>query len=341
MRAVSLLARSGLPLWCCALLCAGAQAQEPAREIDDVQLSIPDCEDVAGDEIAKLVALELAPHRTSAVEGTPRVPLRASVQCAMEHATIRVEDPERASPLVLELDLSATPRPARARFVALSVAELIATSRLEHTGAQPAAAAQSAQARPAPQASRPQPEPAAPTSSSSSPEPAARWTLFLQGGATRAFQPALLAPAVAAGAAFELLPAFAVIGDVAYERAQTSTPDANVTAQSASASLAPAWWIHARRLTLALGLGLRAGYAHFDGSPRRAGLVGHDLSGVFLAPITQAGAQLRFADHWGARIALELGYVVKPVRGLDADQGTLLELRGARFATLIGMAWSP
>jgi hypothetical protein len=324
---------------CCALLCSRAQAQDPALEVDDVQLSIPDCEGIAGDEIAKLVALELAPHRSAANEAAAREPLRASVRCAAEHATIQVEDPERASPLVLELDLSATPQPARARFVALSLAELIATSRLERTATNAGAKPQAAPAQAAAQAAQapPPPEPASPAPA----PPDARWTLFLQGGAARVFEPALLAPAVAAGAAFELLPPFAVVGDVAYERAQTSSTDANVTAQSASLSLAPAWWIRARRLTLALGLGLRAGYAHFAGSPRHGGLVGHDLSGLFLAPIAQAGAQLRLADHWGARIALELGYVVKPVRGLDADQGTLLALRGARLAALIGMTWSP
>jgi hypothetical protein len=324
-----------LALVSCALLCALGQAQAqaepqpqaPVLEAGGVQLSIPDCEGIPGTEIAKLVALELAPRHTTLSARPQGAPTRASVRCMAAHATITVEDPRRPSPLVLELALTETASEARPRFLALAVAELIATSRLEYVDAlavrQP-----------------PSPPPPAPPAEPSSPPPSSdRFAIFLEAGATRAFEPALFAPAIAAGLARGFAP-FALIGDVVYERGQTRTLDAAVTAQSLSLSLAPAWQISARRLTLSLALGLRGGYAWLAGTPRRPGLVGRELSGIFLAPISDASLQLGLTHHWAARLALELGYVIKPVRGLDADQGTLLELRGLRLALALGMAFA-
>lgn len=310
-----------LVLASCALSYAGARAQAPILDAGGVQLSIPDCEDIPGTEIAKLVALELAPRHTTLSARPQGAPTRASVRCVAAHATITVEDPRRPSPLVLELALSETASEARPRFLALAVAELIATSRLEYVDAL-------AVRQPPPPAQPPSPPPSSD-----------RFTVFLEAGATRAFEPALFAPAIVAGLSRGFAP-FALIGDVVYERGQTGTLDASVTAQSLSLSVAPAWQISARRLTLSLALGLRGGYAQLAATPRRPGLVGRELSGFFLTPISDASLQLRLTHHWAARLALELGYVIKPVRGLDADQGTLLELRGLRLALALGMAFA-
>src|SRR4051812_19340037 len=122
----------------CALWCAQAAAQSAAAGAADVQLSIPDCEGISGEEIAKLVRLELAAQHTPASDAVSDAGTRAAVSCSAERATITVVDPRRTSPLVLELALDATPPEARARFLALAVAELIATSRLEHVEARAA-----------------------------------------------------------------------------------------------------------------------------------------------------------------------------------------------------------
>ena len=319
----------GCALWCA--LCAKSAAQAPPIQIGDVQLSIPDCEDVAGAEIAKLVALELAPRDAPVPSRAPGAFTHVSVGCAGARATITVADPQRPSALVLELALSATPHEARARFLALAVAELIATSRLERLDAD---------VRKEPQ-SPPQPPTAA--EPAQAPEGARgdrRLTLFLQAGAARALRPARFAPAFAAGVSFAFS-AFALVGDLAYERAQMSTPEAVVTAHSASVSAAPAWRITSRRVTLTLALGLRGGYALLGATPRQTELAGHDVSGLFLSPISNASLQWALAPRWAARLSVEFGYVIKPVRGLDADRAALLEVDGPRLFALLGVAFSP
>jgi hypothetical protein len=321
---------------CCALCCPSAQAQTPAIDTVGVELSIPNCEDILGTQITSLVELELAPRRATPPANPKGVFTRASLRCVAAHATITVEDPRRPSPLVLELELAQTPREARPRFLALAVAELIATSRLEHISASPTPQP------PPPQSPRPQAaQPSQSSQSSQLAEPSQlehRFTLFIAAGATRALQPALFAPAVTAGVSRAFSP-FALIGDVAYERGQMHTTAAVATAQSLSVALAPAWQVTTQHLTLSLGLGLRAGYAQLAGSPRQPGLMGRTLSGFFLTPISDTSLQVHLTHRWSARLALELGYVVKPVRGLDADQGALLALRGGRVGATLGVAW--
>jgi hypothetical protein len=305
-----------------------AAAQTPATDERGVQLSIPDCEDIPGTQIAKLVELELAPHASTVADDARGTFTRASVRCAADRATITVDDPGRLTPLVLELALSDVRSEARPRFLALAVAELIATSRLERE-------ARAREPKPEPPAPAPEPEPEPPPQL----EPSDRFELFLQGGAARGFEPALFAPALSLGVARGFRP-FALIFDASYERAQTTTAEATVTAHNISLSAAPAWKIALRSVELALALGLRAGYAHLGAQARSSALSGHTLSGIFLLPISQASVQLRLAPAWAARFAFELGYVLKPVRGNDADGVSLLELRGLHMAAQLGIAWT-
>ena len=100
-----------------------------------MRLSIPDCEGASGAEIAKLVGLELAPGLATVLDDASPATLHATLQCADGRALITVVDPARAQPLELSLSLVETHSEARERFLALAIAELIATSRLERSSA--------------------------------------------------------------------------------------------------------------------------------------------------------------------------------------------------------------
>jgi hypothetical protein len=322
----------------CALPCARARADEPAADAAAVQLSIPDCAEIAGAEITGLVALELAPKSSPAAGATPpeptRSPTRAALRCTGLHATVTVASPERATPLVLELDLTDTKSEARPRFLALAIAELIATSRLEQSD--PRTPRTPPRPPPAP------PAPPAPRAPDVAPEPPAttRLELSAAAGASRGFDPALFAPALALGAA-QRWSALALGVELTLERAQSTTTQAVATAHAVSLGASPAWRVDAGPLDFGFSLGVRGGHAWLAGTPRRAQLSGHTLTGFYLAPIAGSVVQLRVTAHWAARLALECGYVLTPIRGLDADRAALLALRGLRTSGMLGMTWMP
>jgi hypothetical protein len=281
-----------------------------------VQLAISDCMEIPGADIEKLVALELAPHAGSAAASSAAGSTMVSLQCLASHATITVTDPRRRSPLVLELDLAETREEARPRLLALAVAELVATSRLERVDAR----AQKLLPPPVPEARR-------------------DWRVWLAGGALRGYDPALFAPAAAAGLERHVAP-FVLAGDLVFERGQERASAAQLTAYGLSASIAPGVCFEGSQLELLLAIGARAGYARLSASPLRAGLVGRELSGFFLAPIAQSALQVKLSRRWAIRVALELGYVAKPVRGLDTNGQSLLAQRGLRLSATGGLALS-
>jgi hypothetical protein len=282
-----------------------------------VRLSVPDCENASGAEIAKLVGLELAPKLTVVLDDSQPATLSARLRCADARAFITVEDAARATPLTLSLSLADTRSEARARLLALAIAELIATSRLEQSSAQkPAAVAAAKPAREAP------------------------LTLWLGAGALRAFQPASWLPTLALGAA-DSFGRLALSADLEFAWGEQSGSEALVQMRLLSLSLAPALQLTAGRVDASVGVGLRAGYAWLLATPRQTGLTGRQFSGVFAAPALQGALQFRLSEAWRARLAAELGYVVAPLRGLNADGATLLELSGLYASGLLAVAWTP
>jgi hypothetical protein len=114
----------------------GTRGATGPSNAEPVVLVVPDCLDAPSADVTKLIALELAP-RVRLVpaprRGAPRL-LTATVVCPTgARARRSVDDPTRTVPLRVELDLARTPPEARARLLALSLAELIASSRLERS----------------------------------------------------------------------------------------------------------------------------------------------------------------------------------------------------------------
>ena len=283
-----------------------------------MHLSIPDCEGATGAEIQKLVALELVPR--FAIAPQPPAALEASLQCGTDRASIRVRDNDRDAALELEVPLADTRREARPRLLALAIAELIATSRLEP--------AQPAPRPPPPEPPRAKNEPEAPAA-----EPA--FSIEASAGVVRAFEPALWAPglrlAAAYGGGLLLLHA-----DLDFSWTSRDTTEATLTASTLSFALAPGLRLWNSALDWHLGAGLRGGPAWLEATARSSELRGKSVSGIFLAPLAWTAFSLPLSAAWHLTLALELAYIIKPVRGFDAQGTTLLELSGVRLASWLG-----
>jgi hypothetical protein len=298
------------------VFCAGLglgllSARALADDAESVRLSIADCAGASGVQVSELVALELASRENLRLADSDSG-LQASLECDDESAIIRVNDPQRSAPLVLEVDLAQTRVEARPRLLALAITELIATSRLEHAPA------------PAPP---PPPE-------EDEPEPAL--SVWLGGSVLRAYEPAVWAGALAAGAAHS----FGIVAlgaELGFDSASRSTTDVVVRARAISIALTPSLALLREPFAWDLMLGVRVGYVWLDATARSTDFRAGKLSGAFIAPLAGTALRWHFLDRWFLRLAFELSYVVTPVRGLDAEQQALLELDGFRAGALVGV----
>jgi hypothetical protein len=292
-------------------------AHVAADGVESVRLSIPDCADLSGAQIRKLVALELASRENIELEDSD-AGLQASLVCDGEHAVIRVSDPSRAEPLVLEMQLAQTRREARPRLLALAIAELIATSRLEHT---------------------PKPTPVV-TQVESAPETldehASAFTLWLGGGVVSEYEPRSWPATIAAGAMYSFGP-IALGAELGFDWSSVSETAVSVRARAATLALAPSLWLVRAAVDWSVSLGVRLGYAWLEATSRSTELTAGTVSNAFLAPLASTALRWHFAAPWYLRVSLELSYVLTPVRGLDADRQPLLELKGARAAGILAI----
>ena len=286
---------------------------------DVVRLSIPDCEGAASSEIVKLVSLELAPQVTIALDDAESVQLTASLRCTDGRAVISVQDARRTEPLQLVLPLADTRREARPRLLALAIAELIATSRLE-PGATP----------PPPP---PPPEPPPPEEPETPERPL---SVGIGAGVVRAFEPVLWSPSLQLAAAYSF-GSLELQADLAFDWTSGSTLLAELGATAISLNLAPGLRVIAGQLAWHVGVGLRTGVAWLTAEPRSGELSGKTLSGVFLTPLVWTALRLHLTQRVYLRLALELGYITKNVIGQEEDEATaLFELRGFRAGSWLG-----
>jgi hypothetical protein len=276
-----------------------------ASEGESVRLSIPDCADASGTQIAQLVELELASRENLRLDPSADG-IRASLECGDDNAVIRVDDPRRAEPLVLEMQLAQTRPEARPRLLALAIAELIATSRLEQT-------------------SPPHPPE----------EPPYAASLFIAVGTSRAYQPGRWSPLFAAGGAYSF-GSIALNADANFDWSSYRTTDASIRVRTLSLAIAPSLLVLRGPLDWDVRLGIRAGYAWLEGEPRSMNFDAAAVSGPFLAPIAGTALRWHLTERWSALLAMEVGYVIVPVRGLNPDGARLIELKGLRATALVG-----
>lgn len=295
-----------------------AQDSAPA-----VQLEVPDCLGASGDDVKHLVTLELAP-RLRVVSGEDAA-LIASVACTEPLVELEVRDRARAAPLRVELDLAAAAPLARPRLLALTLAELITTSQLE---------------QPPPPPPPPAPPEAAPAESSEPDDPAAdaaRITLWVAPSVVLASE--LVTPLVGGdlGAAYALgrwLLALDVHARFGHNDRAAS--EARVRTLGAGLSVMPIVLDDVVRVSL--GPVLHVGHASMSAASRSARLAALSFDGVWLAPAARIALQLPLAGPTALRCALEAGYYVRSVVGLDEAGDERLALRGPWLALSLGLA---
>ena len=305
---------------------AGAQAEvssAPELRSEPVVLDSDQCSSVARDELRELVALELAPR---AVKTPSELPAGGSVtsaelRCSATRARLVVRDAARRQQQELALELTQIDPPARARLIALALAELIATVEMEPL----------APARPA--------EPPKPAHSPSPRGAHSSW--WLGAGLTREGRPRILAPSLQSGLALSLaaLP-LALFSELQLQRGERTISAGRVTAWTVSGSLGLAGQLHAGPSDLTLGLGLRLGYAELVGKTGAASatLSAHNVSGLLWGPTLGASAVLPLYARWGVRAGVDLTWLARGVRGTDSGGGTAFQLDGLLVHATLGVS---
>jgi hypothetical protein len=315
---------------------AAASAQNTAAEdLDAVHLEIADCGDVRGEDVRALIALELAPRLRIAGANEAAAALSASLRCdAPEVATITVAAPGDATPLRLDVELSKAAPPARTRLLALSVAELIATRRLQRQ--EPAVPVAPA---PAPAAAQDEPAQAAPVQDTSAHDTPARAQLRLWIGPAlaRAAAPATTLLGASAGIAHSF-GVLALSGELQALFGSAELADANVAVRALSARVALAPQLTLGTFVISAGAGVRAGHVQLAADAQRPQLVGDTFSGLWFGPVALAALDMDVLRPGSLRIAVETGYVVRGVAGQDAHAQTLLAMRGLWISALAAVA---
>jgi hypothetical protein len=241
-----------------------------------------------------------------------------------EAAVITVHDPTREMPLVLEMQLAQTRREARPRLLALAIAELIATSRLEQL---PAATPREDE----------EPRSEAAGSDRTTGETAPKgFSLFLSGGLATAYQPRHWAGVFALGAAYSF-DRVSLGAELGFEGATETNLQAKVRVRAGSVALAPSVVLVRDAYEWSFGGGLRASYAQLKAAARDATFSAGSLSGLVLEPFATTALNAPIGGSWFVHLAVDMGYAAKPLRGLDADGRPVMEVRGIRAAALLGL----
>ena len=312
----------------CSVASVTTAQSAPPNDARVVLLNVPDCLGASGQAVKDLVALELAPRMrvVDAIGETAEPVLSGSVQCAegAPLVVLSVVDPARAEPLQVELDLAAAAPLARARLLALTLAELITTSQLE----QPPPAA------PKPEAPSPQPEPDEPSESSAS----SALQLWLAPALSIAGTPTTALLGADLGAAYALGPVLLVLDAQArFGQSDRAISEVALRSFSAGAGVMPIL-IDASSVQLSAGAGFRIGHIAMIGRSSSAALAADDLSGIWLGPALLAALQLPLAGWSALRIAVEGGYIARPVVGLDEQGAERMALRGVWLSASLGLA---
>jgi len=285
-----------------------------------------------GQAVRDLVALELAP-RMRVTDASAEPVLSGSVQCSegAPLVLLTVRDPARAEPIHVELDLAAAAPLARARLLALTLAELITTSQLE----QPPPAKPSAEPKP-----EPEPEPGVQPESD---DPAqARGSsalqLWLAPALSIAGAPATALLGADLGATYALGPVLlAFDAEARFGQSDRTASEVSLRAFSAGAAVMPLW-IDGNGAQLSAGAGFRIGHIAMAGSSSSDAIAADQLSGVWLGPALLAALRLPIGGPSALRIALEGGYVARPVVGLDERGVERMALRGPWLSASVGLA---
>jgi len=282
------------------------------------------CDGVPRTELRELVTLELAPRllRVPSDERDDADSTDVRLSCDAESARLVVREAARP-PQELVLDLSSIAVAARARLIALSLAELLATADMEPI-------------EPAPRSTANE-EPASPR------VPARHSSGWLAAGLAREATPRVLAPSLQTGLVLNLagLP-LALVAELDAQRGERDVPAGHVTLWTVSGSVGPATQLRAGPLELVLAAGVRLGYARMIGDTEasQTSVIGHAVSGLWWGPTLGASGTWHLTRRVGLRAGVDLSWIARPVRGTDSTEGTALELDGLLVHATLGLSLS-
>lgn len=289
-----------------------------------VEVSLEDCPGLDGAEIERIAAIELG-----SAPPTPE-PVRARVSCSGVATEIRVDDPVTRKSLVRGIDLKPLAAKAKARTLALAIAELVSASWSELL-LNPAPKVEPVGPSPPPEVKEsvrealPPPPPtgvlrveAFGAGRGLFSTPALQW-----GGGVRV----LWAPRSRLGGLFDLG------GEHAETRDAAGRLSLDTGSVSANAVLLFGDWLQAH-----VGIGGRLGVGRIVGVPTDAAVTrGGTLAGAFGGPQLVAGLAVTLG-HFVVSLAAEAGWALLRLRGtVDGAKG--LGVDGAWAGAQLGLGW--
>jgi hypothetical protein len=314
-------------------LCAFSATAVPRAHAFDTEAPRPvllsefACALVAEGELRELLSLELSPRPLQGPADAHAAGefIRVSVRSFVAEAQLRVEGGHLERRQELYLDLEETIPAARARLLALTLSELVATLDME------------AESVP----TMPGDTPAlAPPPLAFGARPARVW---LGAGVVRQGTPRVIGPSLLAGSLWRLgaLPLTAQ-GELDASWGHRTLALGELQTWKVAVTPSLALPVRVGRLVLSFAMGVRLGYVRLEGAVRAPAsqLQAHMVSGPFWGPSMGASAFVPIHARWALRAALGLFYVVTPVRGLDPTGGIAYAFGGVPLEANLGACLS-
>lgn len=307
----------------------GARAEDKPR----VSITVENCGPRMTDEVGRIAAIELRAERVPAGERAPDV-TRIDVTCESGDAiALHVTDPLTSKDVARKVSVAGIDERARARTIALAVAELVSASWVElETTPEP-------KVQPIPQrvAVRARAKPLAKIAPMKKPREAPPIVVQAVAGARVFFESR--EPLLGGGAAIEpwLSRAIVLRLDGFIEHASTTRRPGDVNVDTASAAAAIGLGTTFGPLRLTGMLGVRVGYARLAGLSRTQNVLGEVIDGAWCGPELRLGIELPARAHVHAVITWSVGWALAGVDGpIPGDRDVLA--RGAYGAFAIGFA---
>ncbi|MBL8953228.1 MAG: hypothetical protein JNK82_20790 [Myxococcaceae bacterium] len=292
-----------------------------------VQVQLEACPGLDAAEVERITGIELGSQPK-----TPE-PVRARVRCSSRETEVRVDDPVTKKSLVRDIDLAAQAPKAKARTLALAIAELVSASWSELL------------LNPAPRvaaAGPPTPPEVKESVREALPAEPPRGTLRLEVyGAGRGL---FATPALQWGGGLRVLWAprerLGGLFDLGGEHAETRDASGRLSIDTASLSSSLALlFAPGELLKLHAALGARFGVGRVVGTPVDGALTrGGTLTGGFGGPLLSLGAAV-VVSHFVLSLGLEAGWALLKLRG-TVDGAGGLGLDGPWAAAQLGVGWA-
>ena len=323
---------------------AGPGVVPPAPPTLAVGLDVEDCSSLRGDEIARLVALELdAPVTTAAAAGEQIT--RVRVVCVDSRIEITVFESLTGTQMKRTVALAANEKNVVARLIAIAASELVITSWIELTLPRPSVASATTPA-PSPELRRAAEERAY----RHLPPRASSGYLLLLANAVGPFTGIGLSwggglrlgwtPGSAPAPDVDVRLVRRLGADLDLGVARTEVGSALGTAQISmwSTALRASLRLYRGRAWLDAGAGGRVGLARMTAVPFDPAVArGGTLAGTWGGPLAYVGVGVRI---WRFVVAMgiEAGAVLRDVSGL-VDDGTSISVSGRWLSGTVGIGW--